>query len=190
MDSTDNRGYPFPECDAPLTKDASDIANLRDLAMAVDEDVQNAFFLASDTVVRPDAARMSMAATVVSTENATFPFYNVMTFDTTGTSMTPTAEGFIRLVEPGWYQVGMWANLDQGATFLGARARFLQNGVPATSFSTQAELASANLQLVSHTATIYVPVGGDSLGVEIRVGVLLPNFTYASRIWAVQVARG
>jgi hypothetical protein len=33
-DRTD-RGYPYPECDPPLTKDASDISQMRDLAQAV-----------------------------------------------------------------------------------------------------------------------------------------------------------
>ena len=36
MDQTDCLGLPFPECDPPLTKDASDIAQFRDLAEATD----------------------------------------------------------------------------------------------------------------------------------------------------------
>lgn len=189
MDSTLNRGYPYPECDPPLIKDASDIAHLRDLAVAVDTDVQAVYDRTADVIARPDAARMAMTATIASTENTVFPFFNARTFDSTGTSLTPTAEGLIRLVEPGWYQIGGWVQL-VSAPFLGARIRFVQNGVAATSWCPQAEITQTNMQMPALTATVYVPVGGDTLGMELRIGAALPNYTYAARIWAVQMVRG
>lgn len=189
MDSTLNRGYPYPECDPPLIKDASDIAHLRDLAVAVDTDVQAVYDRTADVIARPDAARMAMFATLASTENTVFPFFNSRNWDSTGTSMTPTAEGILRLVEPGWYQVGTWTQL-VSATFLGARVRFLQNGVPATSWCPQAEITQTNMQMPALTATVYVPIGGDALSLELRIGATTPSFTYASRIWAVQTVRG
>ena len=188
MDTTDNRGYPYPQCAPPLTKDASDIAQVRDLAMAIDADVQAVYNRAGDTIVRPDAFRLSMTATLADTANVLFPFFNSRTIDTTGTSLTPLAEGVARLVEPGWYQVGGFVQLTS-ATFLGARIRFLVNGAPATSFSTQAEIGQANLQMPLLEATIYSPLGGEDLSMEVRIGAGAPSYTYVARMWGQQTVR-
>lgn len=188
MDATPNRGYPYPQCEPPLVKDASDIAQVRDLAVAIDADVQAIYDRASDVVVRPDAARVSMTATLADTANALFPFFNSRTFDTTGTAMTPIADGVMRLVEPGWYGVGCWVHLIS-ATFLGARARFLVDGSPATSFSTQAEIAAANGQHVHLAAEIFSPLGGQDLSLEVRIGAGSPSYTYVARMWADQEIR-
>lgn len=190
MDQTINRGYPFPECDPPLTKDASDIAHLRDLAVAVNDDVDAIYTRASDVLVRPDAARMATAATIPDTVNEFVPFLDARSFDTTGPAnyMTPLAEGQLRLVEPGWYTVGCFVTLTS-ATFLGGRAAFLRNGAEG-SWSMQAEIGLSNQQIINHTADVFVPVGNETLNIRVRIGAGSPSYTYVARVWAQQVIRG
>lgn len=188
MQSTPERGYPYPECDPPLTKDVSDIVQLRDFALAVDTDVNNVFDRAADLVVRPDAARMTMSATLPDTANTLFPVFDARTFDTTGTLMTDVVAGIMRLPEQGWYSVGCMATLTT-ATYLGARARFLMNGIPVTSFSTQCEIVASNQQLVQQLGEIYAPTENATLTIEIRIGAGSPSYTYQARIWAEQTVR-
>lgn len=190
MDKTINRGYPYPECDPPLTKDASDIAHLRDLAMAVDADVQAVYSRAEDVSIRPDAARMSMVNTLAGTANTVIPFFDSRTFDTTtGNAMTDTANGVMRLVEPGWYHVGFWA-MFTAVPFLGLRGRFLRSGVPASAWTSQAEISQANGQMAHGSDEVVSALGGDTLSVELRIGATTPSYTYVCRLWALQVAKG
>lgn len=189
MDQTPNRGYPFPECDPPLTKDASDIIQLAQLANAVDADVQSVYDRASDTVVRPDAARMSMTAAIASTDVGDLtPFFNSRTIDTTGSSMTPLAEGLIRLPEPGWYSVGAYAEF-VSTTYLGLRICFTQNGLQASSYSTQAEIGQGNAQIAHHSAEIFAPTANNTVSITMRIGASSASYTYAARIWASQVVK-
>lgn len=190
MDQTENRGYPYPECDPPLTKDASDIAHLRDLAVAVNDDMDAVFSRAADVLVRPDAARMSMSATVASTDTEFVPFLDSRSFDTTGPAnyMTPVSEGQLRLVEPGWYTVGCYVTLN-AVGLLQGRAAFLRNGNMGT-FSDRADLGPGGAQCINHTADVFVPVGNETLNVLVRIGVALPSYTYTARVWAQQVIRG
>lgn len=190
MDQTENRGYPYPQCDPPLTKDASDIAHLRDLAVAVNDDVGAVYSRAADLLVRPDAARMAMSAAVADTAAEFVPFLDGRTFDTTGPAnlMTPLAEGQLRLVEPGWYTVGCFITVTAG-TLQQARAAFLRNGNPGT-FSDRADLGPGGVQHINHTADVFVPVGNESLNVLVRIGAGSPSYTYVAKVWAQQVIRG
>jgi hypothetical protein len=188
MDVTPNRSYPFSECDPPLVKDASDIGQLRDLALAVDADVQGLYDEASELLIRPDACRMSMSASVAGTSPSTFPFFDIFTFDNSpGGVMSDTANGVIQIVEPGWYSVGTWTQAIT-TTFLGMRARFLQGGSPATTWSPQAGLVTTDDQYIQYDMTLFFDVPA-SLTVELKIGAAAPVFTYATRIWAVQVAK-
>jgi hypothetical protein len=190
MKSTPERGYPYPECDPPLTKDAADIAQLRNLAAAVDTDVQGVYNRANDAVVLPDSARMNMSLALAGTDvGEVVPFFNGRTIDTTvGNTMTPTSEGYLRLAEPGWYSVGAYAEFTT-ATFLGLRLCFTLDGTRVTSYSTQAMIGASNLQAAHHNAEIFAPVGGGALSVSCRIGAGAASYTYAVRIWATQTVR-
>lgn len=185
MDQTPNRGYPYPECEPPLVKDQSNIAQMRDLAVAINDDVQGLYDQGDDLLVRPDGVRMSMSVVVAGSAASEFPFYDLMTFDTTGGSMATTGIGMITIVQPGWYMVGTWVDAT-AAVFQGLRCRFIQNGAPATSFCPQAEITTVNKQYLQYDATCYFETPG-TLGLEIRSGAAVPAYTYASRIWAQQV---
>lgn len=186
MDATP-RGYPYPECDPPLTKDVSDIAHLRDLATAVDTDVQNVYDTAASTVVLPDAARMGMTVSVPGTASGSvFPFFNSRTFDTSGTNeLTPVSEGFIRLRRVGFYQVGCYAEFTS-ATLVAARCCFLLNGRRITSFPQFADIGASNVQSAHHAAEVYNPAPGGALTIEVRLGAPAA-YTYTARLWVNQV---
>lgn len=191
MKATPERGYPYPECDPPLTKDASDIIQLRNLATAVDTDVQAIYDRAADAVVLPDSARSAMSASVSDTLTPAdiSPFFGARTFDTSpGLRMTPTTEGIMRLIEPGWYSVGAYA-LFTSATYLGLRIRFDIDGVAATSFCPQAEIGLGNVQAAGHTAEIFNPSGNVELSLVCRLGAAAASYSYTARIWAVQTVR-
>jgi hypothetical protein len=104
-DRTENRGYPYPECSPPLVKDASDIADLRDLAEAVNSDAVQMNLNIQEFVEKPDAARIAFAGNVTVTGLPGFSFlmpYNVITYDNTGLS-TDLSEFALRANERGWY---------------------------------------------------------------------------------------
>lgn len=110
MKRTQYRNYPVPECDPPLVKDASDIAQLRDLALAIDADAT----ARSDSIVqfweRPDSAGLTGGST-----NFPFPFsstqhtqftvpYDTVAFDNSGTgALTDVSRNGFVTVERGWY---------------------------------------------------------------------------------------
>lgn len=190
MDITPERGYPYPECEPPLVKDSSDIAQLRDLAVAVDEDMQGLYDLASDLIVHPDACRMFSSVFEASTSQAlTIPFFNSFSFDNTaGGAMSDTANGVIQILEPGRYIVGSWTHV-VSTTHMAARVRYLRDGIPVTQFSPHAQLVTTDDQYLMSETTILFP-GAHELTLEIRTGAVFGTpFTYASRIWAVQVQK-
>jgi len=137
MKRTEWRGYPVPECDPPLVKDASDIAQLRDLALAIDADAQ----ARSDSIVqfweKPDAAGMTGSAT-----NFPFPLltathtqfvvpYDTVAFDNSGTgSLTDIPRNGFVTVERGWYVfTAMVRILGNPGVFTQLGIRFLRAGV-------------------------------------------------------------
>lgn len=110
MDRTQYRNYPFPECDPPRVKDASDIAQLRDLALAIDADAAGRSDSIAQFWERPDSAGMTGSAT-----NFPFPFsstqhtqftvpYDTVVFDNSGTnSLTDISRNAFVIAERGFY---------------------------------------------------------------------------------------
>jgi hypothetical protein len=63
MDQTDDRGYPFPQCDPPYVKDPADLpAQLKLLAEAVDDDVTALAAIAADALNPPGGLIASTTA--------------------------------------------------------------------------------------------------------------------------------
>lgn len=111
------RGYPYPECDPPLVKDASDIADLRDLALAVDVDAEAQETKIEEFWERPDAARISFSGSITNTGAATgfvfiFPFDTVV-FDNTAGSTSVSANA-LRPRERGWYMINSHIRCSNG----------------------------------------------------------------------------
>lgn len=104
---TENRGYPYPECDPPEVKDSSDIRDLYDLAVAVNDDAAAQEAKLIDFVEKPDSARMSFAGnqTVPAAVGTDFLYiipYNTVTYDNT-TGMAVIAVQGMRVLERGFY---------------------------------------------------------------------------------------
>jgi len=86
VDSTYPYGFPYPECDPPLTKDRSDIAHIRDLAVAVDAEVERLADLAEVSLISPEAAWMQR------TTDLAFDSGDFLTFETVFFSNQPVGE--------------------------------------------------------------------------------------------------
>lgn len=186
MDQTINRGYPYPECDPPLTKDASDIAHLYNLAQAVADDVQAIYDRADDVVIRPDACRRTVTGTI--TDFQVFPVFTATTFDTTGTAMSAGSDG-IRLVEPGWYLVGAMVQVTSAANPLGLRLRIMLDGLAYSSFSPQAALTATNQHQQQYGTWVFSPNPNSTLSLWIRTGAAAPAWPYSAALWAQQGAK-
>ena len=102
MKETECLGLPYPECDPPLTKDASDIEQFRDLAEATDAAVQAYADQLTDTLTAPPSAAMTGGVNIAGSEAN--QFYSVVEFDTGGMADT-VAQGF-SIQEDGWYMTG------------------------------------------------------------------------------------
>ena len=102
MDTTDCLGLPYPQCDPPLVKDASDIEQFRDLAVATDTAVQAYADQLTDTLTAPPACAMTGASNTAGTE--VNQFYASLEFDTGGMADLD-GDGF-RIQEDGWYMLG------------------------------------------------------------------------------------
>ena len=188
MDQTINYGFPYPECDPPLVKDASDIIQLKDLADAVDTEVQTLYDSASQLLVRPDAARMSSPSItdVASPIQNTSVMYTSMTFDNTpGQVMANTTIGAIQFVETGWYMVGhnSIATRNPPGGTIPISIRFLKNGAPVNNWSASSSVDSG--LAAQHTVLRFD--AGDTLTTEIRMDIVAINWRYTSRIWALQL---
>lgn len=180
MDQTVNYGFPYPECAPPLVKDASDIAQMRDLAVAVDTAVQGVYDTANDAVIRPDSARMT-ASTVTATSAQMTAVYDGFTFNTRA-GLADTAAGVLRIQESGWYMAGHWAvSVSAGTQQLSIR--FLKNGAY---FGNWCSPGSRGAKSVSHTEVMRLSAG-DTLTTAIIDWDGSTGWTFATRIWITQL---
>lgn len=187
MDVTDNYQIPYPECDPPLTKDASDIEQMRDLAERVDEVVQDYADAILADVVMPDAARLFISPSVTTTDADVVFFLDSITFDnTTGNAMSDLTNGVIRILRDGWYGLGAWIEAAV-ATDIQLRVRFIANGDPVTNFHGLGSLAQAGENHVNAEEVVFLRAG-DGVTVQTRHGFPGTSVQYAVRVWALLVA--
>lgn len=187
MDATECFGFPFPECAPPLTKDASDIVHVSNLAFAVDAVVQSFADAITDQLVRPDACRMTNLVAFVSTLTDNVIPMDASSFDNQpGLAMTDVVEGGIRIVTDGWYQVGAWCR-STVATDVQTRIRFLVNGDAATNFQGPGGLAQAGSQDCNGEELLQLR-DGDLISLATRNGSPGTSVSYTAHLWAVLVA--
>lgn len=190
MGQTPNYQIPYPECAPPLLKDAADIADFRDLAVAADTALQGVYDLAGELVFTPDAVRLLTAASVgpITGQNFT-PAYGVISFHQ-GNGMADIANGVINLVEPGRYWVGAYASLT-AATISQPRIRFTYDGTPVTLFQTPGAIAvAANTATCQAQAVLSTTTPNVALSTTVRHSSSAAlSYTYTSRIWAIQLEK-
>lgn len=186
MDTTECFQFPFPECRPPLTKDASDIEHVRDLAEAVDDVVQAFADDIVDKLVRPDACRLLTNVAVVSTLADNVIPMDAVSFDNQAGAMTDVTNGGIKIVTDGWYQVGAWCR-STVATDVQTRIRFNVNGEAATNFQGPGGLVQAGFQDCNGEELLELRVD-DVITVATRNGSPGTSVSYVVHMWAVLVA--
>lgn len=102
MKATDNFNLPYPECDPPLVKDASDIAHVRNLAEAVDTAVTGLVQFANDEFISPDACVVTAAAQAPLV-NGEFITFNAVAFDNSPGAVMGTLPKGITIRQSGFY---------------------------------------------------------------------------------------
>lgn len=189
MDQTVNYGLPYPECSPPLVKDASDIAQMRDLAEAVDTVVQDFDDQVMEVLSHPDAVRMLSATNVpvtgLSGGTTVDVNYSLFNFDNTpGQLMSDTAAGVIRIQEDGWYLIGHWIEAQSDPVPAGSpRARFMVNGVPASGYTHRGRASQGYIQAFE----VFRLNAQDTVTSQISMGSDPSNMLYTARIWALQL---
>lgn len=184
MKTTPLREYPYPECEPPLVKDASDIIQLRDLAMAIDADVEN-LTVESTPMIYPVASKMRMPSLVTSQQEF------VVTYTTnswqTRVGMNDTTLGSIVIPETGFYQVHIWAACNS-TTSADIRTRLIVNDVDRGTWGGySAAVTGVTLQSAVHDVSLFLNEG-DRLTSRIRHS-LGASSTYQSNLHVVQLAR-
>jgi len=191
MDTTDCLGFPFPECDPPLTEDLSDIEQFYELAIAVDTAVQTLADNIVEELRSPDYVAMS--GTIVRTGQEQTMVYAVIEANNAG--MADTAAGGIVIQEDGEYLLGGWVDADAAlsATSMGLRIEPFVNGALVAgrhgpgfpTFGT-----GTSLEYVAWMETIHLRAGDFVNAVTHHTISAATSVSYTSRIWALLVMPG
>ena len=181
MKTTDCLALPYPECAPPLVKDASDIEQFRDLALATDAAVQALADSVSENLRNPDSA--SMFGTRASTGQDVTHFYPTVDFD--NANMGDTNADLIRIQEDGWYMCGGWvqANSTSLPNSIGLRVEPIVNGDPITSRQGPGQPAVGD-EFVSWVDMLFLRAGDALQAMSHHTASSALNVTYISRIWA------
>ena len=191
MNKTDNYGFPYPECDPPLVKDASQIAQFKALAMAVDAEVQRVDALADDQLTHPPSARATIAVVpVVTTDNLAVPLFDTTVFASVSWGGSPiTTENGLHVYKAGWYLAGCHALVSSATAAVLPMVRLTVNGTPASSWSTPAgNYGVSNGRLAALSAVPLLVAEEDVIRMEIKhLATGSPSWDYRPHIWAVRM---
>jgi len=182
--TTPLREYPYPECDPPLVKDASDIIQMFDLATAMDEDIENLTDEAI-TLAFPAASKMRMSG-LSTTAQEFVVVYGTSSWQTR-VGMNSTTLGAIIAPHTGFYQVHIWV-ASNSATSSDIRTKLVVNGVDRGVWGGySAAVSGVALQPATHDVNLFLNEG-DQLTARVRhsLGVAA---TYQSNLHAVQLVR-
>jgi hypothetical protein len=184
MDTTDCLALPYPECDPPLTEDASDIAQFRALAEATDAAVQAYADDLDDTLLSPDAAAMTGGSNTAGQD--VIHAITVLQFENTP-GMADTLAGGIRIPKDGWYMVGGYVRASiSPPTVVNMRVEPLVNGDTVSSRQGPG-FHNVSSEDVTWTDVLFMREG-DLLNVMTHhTGSSATVITYTTRLWALLV---
>lgn len=183
MDTTDCLGLPYPVCDPPFTKDASDIAQLRALAEATDAAVQAYDDSLTDTLTAPPSAAATGGSNTAGTE--VNQFYSALEFDNGGL-WDSVGDGFL-IVEDGWYMLGGSVRLSGFApTATNMRVDPLVNGDPWSSRQGPG-FAIGGTEDVNWTDVGFFRAGDFLNTRTAHTGNPVTVATYTHRMWILQI---
>lgn len=192
---TPNRGYRYPECDPPEVKDASDIADLRDLAEDVNADADALEARILDFIEQPDAARLSFAGNqFVPNLPGDFIFtvvYDTVTYDNTA-GLYDSTFGGLRIIERGLYMVTSYVRLTSVVNTVGdLGVAHLRNGSfggrrfegPSGDINT----GGATGDTAMTTSDILICNAGDTIQTHCVIIALSDNYAMEARLSITQI---
>lgn len=183
MDVTDCLELPFPECDPPLTKDASDIIQFKDLAEATDTAVQALSDEITDTLTAPDCVMMTGGSNTAG--NDVTHALSVVLFDTA--NMGDTVADRIVIRQDGWYKIGGYVSMSTAVgTSNGMRVEPLLNGDPFT--SRQGTGWSLIAEYTGWSDVGFFRAGDQLNCMTHHFGAAVTVFSYTVHMWALQIA--
>lgn len=116
-------GFPYPECNPPLVKDAADIADLRDLAVAVDTLVEDLATRADDILLSPDAGVLINTGSQSADPLANLIAFNAQEYDTSASGdLVQVATSRFVIQQTGFYYITFGAQIPSGNTFTASLA--------------------------------------------------------------------
>jgi hypothetical protein len=176
MDQT-SRGYPFPECEPPLVKDASFIGQMEDLAQAINDDVQSVVNFAGEVLIAPDVYRGANVAT-----NTTSQQVDVVGYAATFVNNPDMDEfGGCRVQKTGWYLLASFTTGTIAST-IEIKQLYLRNGQPLNQFGDAAQIYIPTQQACSQTDVALLNAG-DLISVRVRHETGgSPAWTYQNRL--------
>jgi hypothetical protein len=190
-DRTD-RGYPYPECDPPLTKDASDISQMRDLAQAVNSDATAQDARMVQLIEKPDAVRVAFAASLVVTKSSAGDAIFIIPYSSTTYAQPAafadlTAFG-LRVQERGYYWVTSTVRCTN-AGLAGMQIRHLRNGLARTEgrrFEGPAWPVIAS-ESSMQTADLMYANAGDLIRTQVKMSPADGTYAFEARLAAIQI---
>jgi hypothetical protein len=190
-DRTD-RGYPYPECDPPLTKDASDISQMRDLAQAVNSDAAAQDARMVQLIEKPDAVRVAYAASLVVTKSSAGDAIFIIPYSSTTYAQPAafadlTAFG-LRVQERGYYWVTSTVRCTN-AGLAGMQIRHLRNGLARTEgrrFEGPAWPVIAS-ESSMQTADLMYANSGDLIRTQVKMSPADGTYAFEARLAAIQI---
>lgn len=182
MDTTDCLGLPYPECNPPLTQDASDIAQLEALAVATDAAVQDLADSIQDVLVAPDAIKMSGGDNTAGRDVEHFLFGAIWT---NNPAMEDTVAGVIRIQETGWYYVGGTVRVAT-ATSIFLTVEPIVNDAP-VSGRQGPSVTNGIAEDIAWADTLFLQAGDGLRIATHHVGSTVTVFTYSFLVWAQRI---
>lgn len=185
MDTTDCIGLPYPQCDPPLTKDASDIIQLKNLADATDAAVQQLSDSITDVLTAPDYTSMEGGQNAAG--NDVFHALNgFVRFDNGGLADTVADRIVIR--QDGWYMFGGYVTMTTAAgSSNGMRVEPLLNGDPFTSRQGPGWSLTGS-EYKQFTDVAFFRAGDQLHLMTHHFGSAVTVFTYFVNMWVLQIA--
>lgn len=188
MNQTDCLGLPYPECNPPLIKDASDIIQFKALADATDAAVQTYADQVSADLLDPPSARQT-GFTMSGAGQDFVQSYTTTVLWADPVSMGDLVAGGIRIPENGWYMVGGHLTITlTPQTAINTRIEPLVNGDPVSSRqgpSYSSGVGSA--EELNWTDVLFLNAGDVLSTMTHHNGSAATVIAYQGDIWALQV---
>lgn len=193
-DRTPNRQYPFPECEPPLVKDRSDIADVRDLAVAVNDDLDSVEDSIEELIERPDSARIAFTGALTTSSTAFSDHvqivpYDSVTFDNTGTS-TDLGSDALLVSERGVYLFATQIRCTDGGE-QNLSVRHVRNGLSFEEGRRFEGLAfpAVTTQSATTTSDVMICQVGDLIQSQFRTNGVDGTYSFESRLTMVQLVK-